>query len=467
MSGLYSSLNTTVKALNAQSRGIDLSGRNLANVNNPAYARQRVILGDRGTVVTPDGAQSLGLEALGVQQLRDSLLDRQVTREVSLKAAFAAEQQAYQRAQAGLGQGIDAITATGGAATGLGAALNDFFNSFQGLASRPTDSGERQTLLQKAAILTDRLRLTDSRLDQVQTDLDAQIASDVDSINGLLQSIAELNAQIHRTEINRPGGAADLRDQRQARIEELSAKLPVEVRPGAGGQVQLVMKDAANADVLLVDGPNVTGPVAFTGTGLTAGAGATPVVFATGSIAGALTARDGAVQDLRDRLDQLARQMVTAVNAAYNPGGTPGADFFDPAGLTAGTIALRAGLDANTLVAGAGGAGDNSIALAVAAVAAQRFSTAGGDVIDGTLSQFYSTTVSSLGQSLASANTRVEDQNRIEQLVRAQRDSVSGVNLDEEMAELLRYQRAFQASSRVFNVIDDLLDTVVNRLGTM
>lgn len=466
MSGLYSSLNTTVKALNAQSRGIDLSGRNLANVNNPAYARQRVILGDRGTIVTPDGAQSLGIEALGVQQLRDTLLDRQVTREISLKAAYAAEQQGYSRAQASLGQSVGAAGAVDGATnSGLDAALNDFFNAFQGLASRPTDVGERQTLLQKAGILTDRLRLTDSRLSQVQSDLDAQIANDVGDANRLLQTIADLNASIARVEIGHPGSAVDLRDQRQARIEELAAKLPVSINVTGTGLLQVSMKDAANTDVLLVDGANVTGPVAFTGTGLTGGATATALVANSGSIAGALTARDGAVQTLRDNLDLLAGQLVAAVNAAYNPTSVAGADFFTAAGTTAGTIAIEAGVTATTLRAGTGSAGDNSLALAVAAVASRNFSTAGGDALDGTLGQFYSATVSDLGQALAGATARVDDQDRIEQLVRAQRDSVSGVSLDEEMAELVKYQRAFQASSRVFNVIDDLLDTVVNRLG--
>lgn len=466
MSGLYTSLNTTVKALNAQSRGIDLSGRNLANVNNPNYARQRVILGDRGTVITPDGAQSLGLEALGVQQLRDSLLDRQVTREISLKAAFAAEQAALQRAQAGLGQGVASTSATNGDTTsGLDAALNDFFNAFQGLASRPTDVGERQTLLQKAGILADRLQLTDSRLTQVQSDLDAQIGNDVADANRLLTTIADLNAQIARVEIGHPGSAVDLRDQRQARIEELAAKLPVTVATTGAGVLQVSMKDASNADVLLVDGAAVTGPVAFTGTGLTGGTPATALVANSGSIAGALGARDGAVQDLRNRLDLLANQLVTAVNGAYNPSATAGGDFFNAAGVTAGTIAVRTGLTATNLTAGTGSAGDNSIALAVAGLASRVFSTGSGDAFDGTFTQFYSATVSNLGQALAGANARVEDQDRIEQLVRAQRDSISGVSLDEEMADLVKYQRAFQASSRVFSVIDELLDTVVNRLG--
>jgi flagellar hook-associated protein 1 FlgK len=465
MSGLYASLNNTVKALSAHSRAIEIAGKNLANVNNPAYARQRVVYGDRGTVQTPDGAESLGLEARAIQQLRDTLLDRQVTREISLKSSFEAEQSADQRAQAALGQNIDRTNTTG-TGTGIAGALDDLFNSFQSFASSPTDTGERQVLVQKAAILTDRLRQTDSSLAQVQSDIDAGITSNVTKANALLTTIADLNGQIGRLEINTPGAAVDLRDQRQAKIEELAAILPIDTREGTNGQTQVVVKDAANNDIVLVDLASVQGSVAFNGSGLTAGASATAVALASGSIHGALTARDGAVQTLRSNLDLLARQLVTSVNQAYNPTAAPGGDFFNAGGTTAATISLRSGLNAASLTASNGGAaGDNTTATAVALLANKSFSTAGGDAIDGTFANFFSGTVSGLGQALDSANSRVEDQTNIEKIVQQQREGQSSVSMDEEMADLVRFQRAFQASSRVFSVIDTLLDDVVNRLG--
>jgi flagellar hook-associated protein 1 FlgK len=468
MAGLFTTLNSSSMALNAHSRAIETTGKNLANVNNPNYARQRVVYGDRGTVETPEGAQSLGLEVLAIQQVRDILLDRQVGREISLSGSFEAQQEALERALAGLGQGIDGssvISATGSTAGGLGAAIDDFFNAFQNLASRPTDAGARQTLLQKATILTDSMREADTRLAQVQSDIDTGINVDVNDANRLINTIADLNAQISRFEVSKPGSAVDLRDQRQARLEELAKLIPVQVRELGNGGVQLVAKDAGNADVMLLDGITVNGSLAFTGTGFTGGASATALVLGSGSMQGALIARDGAVQDLRDNLDAFAGQMVTSVNGAYNPSATAGSDFFDPAGVTAGTIALRSGLNASTLIAGTGAAGDNTLAVAVAALATTAFSTGSGDAFDGTFSQFYSRSVSDLGQALATATSRANDQDKIQQLVRNQRDTVSGVSMDEEMADLVKFQRAFQASSRVFSVVDELLDTVVNRLG--
>jgi flagellar hook-associated protein 1 FlgK len=156
------------------------------------------------------------------------------------------------------------------------------------------------------------------------------------------------------------------------------------------------------------------------------------------------------------------------VNAAYNPSGTSGGDFFDPAGTTAGTIALASGLTPNNLTAGTGSAGDNSIALAVSAVGNQAFSTTGSppDAIDGTIDQYYSSAVSNFGQALATTNTLVDNQTNVQTLVTSQRDNVSGVSMDEEMANLVRYQSAYQASARVFSIVDNLLSTVINNLGT-
>ena len=469
MSGLFSSLNAAVSALSAQSRAVEIAGKNLANVNNPDYSRQRVIIGSIGTIVTAQGPESMGITALSVQQMRDTLLDQQVNRESSLTSSYSAEQQAYQRAESALGQNIDATQNSSGASStsdnGVAAAVDDFFNSFQSFASAPTDPGQRQTLLQNTSILTDRIQLANQRLSQVSSDLDSQVSTDVDSSNRLLQTIADLNKQISSLEINNPGSAVDLRDQRAADLAQLSANLPVETRTDSTGKMQLYSKDSGGNDVILVDGANVQGTVTFTGTQITAGSPATALALSSGEIQGLLKARDGGVKTIRDNLDQLSQQLVTAVNLAYNPTGTTG-DFFNASGTTAATLSLDSSVTAANLKASDGGAaGDNSVALAIAQLATQKFSTTSGAAIDGTFSGFFSSAVSNLGQAVSGATARATDQSSIEQLVRSQRDAVSGVSLDEETANLLKFQRAFQASSRVFNTLDDLLDTVVNHLG--
>jgi flagellar hook-associated protein 1 FlgK len=231
MSGLFTTLNSSVRAITAHSRAIETAGKNLANVNNAAYARQRIVYGDPSAYTGTDGVvQGSGLEAMSVQQLRSDLLDRQVAREVSLKGMYAAQQDLLARAETGLGQNIlrsQSATGTNGVSSvgGLAAAVDDFFNAFQGLAARPTDAGAKQTVLQNAANLVERLRNADGRMTQLESDVEAQIGTDVTDANRLLNSIAAINAQIARAELSSPGSAVDLRDERQARIEELSAKL--------------------------------------------------------------------------------------------------------------------------------------------------------------------------------------------------------------------------------------------------
>jgi flagellar hook-associated protein 1 FlgK len=473
MSGLFASLNSSVSALTAHSRAVETSGKNLANVNNPNYARQRVIYGDRGTVITPLGAQSLGLEVLGIEQLRDTLLDRQVAREASRSSYYQAQQNAYQRAQAALGQ--DVSSASAGASTttdtGIAAALDGLFNSFHSLAANPTDTGQRQSLLQSASILTDRIQLADSRLNQVQTDLDYQVTTDVEEANRLMDTIAQLNDQISRFEIDRPRSAIDLRDQRQLAVEKLSAKLPIEALEAANGEILISGVDGGGNPIALVSASGVTGPLTFNSAAnppsISGGSPTTVLALSSGAIQGSIDSRTDAIQTLRDQLNQLAEQLVSSVNEVYNPTGSTG-DFFNASGTTAATLRLETGLTSLTLKASDGGAaGDNTVALGIAQLASKKFSTSNAtpDLIDGTFGAFFSGAVSGLGQAVAGATARVNDQSRIEQLVRSQRDAVSGVSLDEEMADLMKYQRAFQASSRVFQTIDNLLENVVTQMG--
>ena len=468
MSGLFATLNQSVQSLHAQSIGIEVAGRNLANVNNPEFARQRVIFGDRGTVITAQGAQSLGIEAKSVQQVRDALIDQQVGRETASLASLTSESDIYAQTQAALGESIDRAQTVTSPAAGMSGVVSDFFNAFQAFAASPTDLGQRQNLIQQAGILTGRFNATDARLAQVQADTSTNIAVDVASVNDLLANVASLNKQIGSLEITAPGTAIDLRDQRQASIEKLAGLIGAETAINAtqAGQVDVFVRDAGGAAITLVSLASVANPVNYIGTGLTAGTAGTPIALSTGKINGFFTARDGAVQDLRDNLNTFAAQIGSAVNTAYNPLSTVGADFFTfTTGSAASTLSLAAGMSPVTLKASNGAAGDNTLASAVAALASRSFAITSGDAIDGTFSKYYAGVVSDFGRTVAGTTNRMEDQANITKLVNQQRQSISGVSMDEEMADLLKYQHAFEASSRVISIIDGLLDIVVNRLG--
>lgn len=453
----------------AHQTGVQVAGRNLANVNTPGYARQRVILGDRAQTESALGVVGSGVEALGIKQIRDQFLDVAVTRETSQTARLQAEESALQRAESNLGEQIDrsADSAFVGDAThstnGISAALNDFFNAFDNLAANPTDAGARQSLLQKADLLANKFNVTDQRLSALQADLTAEIDAGVTTVNSLLGQIANLNGSIAQNELDAPGSAVGLRDERQARLEELATFMDFTTRPipGGNGQIQIVARDGAGADVLLVDRTTVRGGVSFDGTQFSGGAPATPLAMSGGALSGQLGSRDGAVQQLRDDLRKTADQFAGAVNAAYS---VTGANFFQTPPAS-GLLALDPALNFTTLKTSATvDAGANEVALAVADIARQRFSTAGGDVIDGTIGGFFNQTVSGLGERLSSVEAKLSDQEIVAQMLTAQRDSVSGVSLDEEMADLMKFQRAYQASARVVRVMDELLDGLINNM---
>jgi flagellar hook-associated protein 1 len=478
MSGFFSALSATATALDAQTQAISVASNNIANINNPNYSRESVAYSSLGAVATSHGVQSVGL-AVTVEQMRSSVLDQMVRQEASLTSGFSSQQDILQQAQAALGESLtnSSTSATANSSTttdsGLESAINGFFGAVQSFASDPTDNGQRQALLQQAGVLTDRFQQIDQNLAQVQAGADSQATSGVATANTLLTDIAGLNTQIASVEVNTPGSAVNLRDQREADLEQLAGLLPISATENAQGEVTVTSAAATTSG-----SPPLTGPVTLVNNGtattvnygsgvLTTGAGSTlrTLTPASGSIQGAITAGTGAVQTLRDNLDALANQLVTSVNSAYNPTSTSGGNFFDSSGTAAGTIALDSHLTNATLVAGVGAAGDNTIALAVAAVGSQVFATSGGAAIDGTISQFYANAVTGIGQAVDTANTRVTDQTNVQNIVISQRSSLSGVSLNDEMTNLMSYQRAFQASSEVFNVINGLLDQLVNRLG--
>lgn len=469
MAGLLGDLISASRALAAHQTGVQTAGRNLANVNTPGYARQRVILGDRAAIQTATGSVGTGVEALGIKQIRDNLLDLQVIREGARTEYLNAQQSAYQQAESALGEQIDRsgdsafIGESSGSTNGLASALNDFFNGFDNVASSPSEASAKQVLLQKAATLVDKFNLVDQRLEGLQEDLTSKIGTEVESADSLLKQIADLNKQIQSLELGAPGSALDLRDQRQMRLEELGKYLNFTSTtiPGGSGQIQISAKDTNGNDVLLVDRGQVLGNLAFNGTSFTGGQTGATLAFTSGSLQGNLDARDGAIQQLRDNVKTTAEQFAQAVNAAYNPTSATGNFFTIPPAT--GLIQLDASLSVSTLkTTDTGNAGANEIALAVAEVAQKKFSTSGGDLVDGTIGGFYNQVVSGFGETIVGVDSKLSDQKIIQGAITQQRDSVSGVSMDEEVADLMKFQRAFQATSRVIGVIDSMLESLIN-----
>ncbi|HXG48543.1 MAG TPA: flagellar hook-associated protein FlgK, partial [Methylomirabilota bacterium] len=305
--GLFGTLNLANRSLQAQRQATEVAGHNLANVNTPGYARQRVALETSLYVPSEIGPQGTGVDAVAIRQLRDRLIDGQIQSEASVRGSLEAQQKALQFAQAALGQVIDrqATGAEGSAAAGgvggqhgLAEELSDFFNAFQSLSSNPTSMAERQVLIIKAQNLTTQFNQVDRRLDGLRTSLDESLLSDVDSANILLQDIAKLNEQIIAAEVNGAGQANDLRDIRQLKIEELAELVNLDSTETSNGGI-----DISVGGQTLVSGPLVleTLEVYDAGGGqmLVRSSGGTPLTLTGGTMHGTIEIRDNELTTLQ------------------------------------------------------------------------------------------------------------------------------------------------------------------------
>lgn len=472
------------KALTAHRFGVTTAGNNLANVNNPDYSRQRVVIGEDGMVQTVAGPRGLGVEVQGFEQMRDAVLDREVLRETSRNGSLTAQQSALAKAESSLGQEItrsgdspfiDGATSSGGG--GVAETLNNFFNAFHSLSANPGSDAEKESLLQKADILTEKLNVTSERFSDLHDDIALQVRTDIGSANQMIEEVARLNSEIARAESHKAGQALSLRDQRQGVLEDLSEimQFKTEEIPGSAGQIRVYVPtvggDSPQIDLVEKGRYEEVTFIDSTGTGdsprFVVGDDEIQIEIKGGKVQGALEARDGAIAEYRRGLDGLANELVTQINGLYNSGTAPNdtnffADTSSADDFTAAGIRLAADLNSGTLRTSndSDDLGDNTLTLAIAELDDNRLASLGNR----DFSTYYRSIVTDLGESVAKVDARLEDENIVFGLLKEQQDSVSGVSIDEEMTDMMKFQRAFEATGKLIRAIDEMLDVIVNRL---
>lgn len=470
MLGLYGLINLGARSLQAGRTGTEVTGHNIANANNPGYARQRLSVATSTPLPTAVGDQGNGVDVVSIDQVRDQFLDRQIQVEGSISGSLTAQQSALQQAEAALGQSLDTSASSGANSTsdatgtqhGLGEGINALFNEFQNVANEPSSLTERGILMMKAADLAQRFNQTDARLSAVRDGLNGKLSDDVAQANQLISEIAKLNHQITASTLNGTT-ANDLMDTRLGKIEELSKLIKVDVATGSDNGV-----DISVSGTTLVSGDQVAETLQTAnnsdGQPIVQTAAGTPLSPSGGSIQGIIDVRDGVLKTLQDNINSLATNLITEVNNTHSAGfgltGSSGALFFT--GTTAADIAANKDLAENPALVQASGtsgaANDNQTMLAMAQLANQPIAGLNGQ----TFSAGYSSAVASLGQAAASVNSQLSDQKVVQDMLTQQRNSLSGVSLDEEMANMITYQKAFQASAKIVSMVDDMLSTVIN-----
>jgi flagellar hook-associated protein 1 FlgK len=480
MSGITAVLNTARNALLAQQVAMEVSSQNIANVNTLGYSRQRALLESRATQTAARVKVGYGVGVDSVYQYVDEYTERAIQTKTSALEDYDARAGVLSHLEAIFNETTD---------QGLSSVMNQFWTAWQDVANNPGSLPERTALIEKAQVLVKQFNSMSSDLNQIRQSMNTNIQSTIAEINTAIEGLAELNEKIVYAESNGTT-ANDLRDQRRVVLKDLSSLIGVTALEDPNGSVKVLTTDG----LLLVDGNESWGfeqdhdeiyynhvPADVSGR------------IHGGKMEAWLDLRDETVPQYLANLDELAGTFIAEVNALHTTGydlsGNTGNTFFEDflaAPLTphpgdysgaASYIRLSDDILNHPEAIAAGGAsgdpGDSEMALRILAlqtddtvqvrkwVIEDRGATRSSSLQAKTMDDYYRSLTGDLGilvgeniQDGAFAETALQNLETI-------RESVSGVNLDEEMTELIKIQRAYEAASKLVSIADEMLQTIL------
>jgi flagellar hook-associated protein 1 len=434
-------LQTSLRGLLAQQQAIDTSTHNITNANTEGYSRQEAVLGATdplelfdGTFASGDGQGQIGsgVTVEMFRRIRDQFLDLQYRAQAMQVGDQDTRSTQLDQVQLALSEPSD---------NGISAQLQNFWNAWSDVSNAPDDIAARQALINQGNTLAAAFGTVNTQLATVKS----QAASEYASITGaggdvptIANQIAQLNQSI-KSLVTNGDSPNDLMDRRDLLLDQLSKLGQVSVTDLGNGSINVQLGDAANP---LVSDTTVNWPQALT---------------APGGKLGALldlSKNGGVIDSYTSDLNNVVKAIADAVNTLHNPGGA-GSNFFSyTAGSEAATLAVAvttAGV--RTSVTGAPGA--NDIALQIA------------DLRGGTGDGLYTAFVTRIGGDVKTAETGDANSTVLLNSIDDRRQSTSGVSLDEEMTNLMRFQRGYQASARAMTTMDQMLDTLINRTGSV
>lgn len=443
-------LSIGASGVRAYQTALGTTSDNIANASTAGYSRRSATLAEVGRTVSVQLGQTTKLVGYGSMVTGIArAADIYKTAEVRTTGSDLARTEG----------GIVWLDRIEGALTGnrLGDRLTAFFNAAKGVAADPAAGAPRVVMLETAASLAAAFAGTGRALDSAAADLAGAGADAARSLTDIAASLVRVNLRLSHAEPDSTG-QAQLLDERDRLLEGMSALVDIDVATdtlgratvragGAGGPVIADQQDSGHVTFAM----NASGAVAYT---LTRAVGAEPIPAHGGVFAGLA---DGAakIATARETLDDIATRFAAGVNDLQAGGrdldGVPGAAVFaigatptdltlildDPRGLAAAS-------------AGEGVRGNGNFAALAAFRSTAGFETGLDDLVTSNAAAL------SARQSVANAQVSIHD------IARAARDSVSGVDLDEEAVNLIRFQQAYQASSRVIQVARELLQTIID-----
>ncbi|MCB0882553.1 MAG: flagellar hook-associated protein FlgK [Thermoleophilia bacterium] len=464
MRSTFFGLSSAFTGIAAHQRALDTVNHNVGNTDTAGYSRQRVELSANvpytnpawNTPTTP-GQLGTGVKIQEMVRVRDQFIDVQYRDQNAKLGTFDARAEALER----LNQIVDEP-----GDNGLTAQLGTFWASWQSLSTRPEGAAPREAVRAAADALALGFNDTRTRLVESQDEANARIDAAVADVNRWVGQINTLNKEIFKVQAlgHEPN---DLKDQRDVLIDSISKAGNLTVTTAANGKVSLNL-----GGQVLLDGTADTGyPVSVTAGGAI-NVGANAATVTEGTLRGLVDIRDtviGGPTGYIAKLDALAKSIIDETNAIHSAGvgldGSTSTAFFagtDAAGMAVST-AVKGSTDAiaaSSTAAGLPGDSGNAVKLAQL-----RFSVLTIDGATTTIDGAWGAWVSKLGSDTDQATRLREVQQNVLHVAQGRRDSVSGVNLDEEMADMVRFQKSYNAAARMVTTMDSMLETIVDRMG--
>jgi flagellar hook-associated protein 1 FlgK len=429
----FMGLHTSLRGLLAEQRALDVTSHNIANANTAGYTRQEAVTQATDALpVTPGGLLGTGVDVIAYRRIRDSFLDLQYRAQNMQVGYGTARADALDQAEMRLAEPGE---------NGIAARLSSFWSSWSDLANAPESGAARGALIEDAKTLVSSINALDDGFETVQNQAAQELAivtGNGGELEGIARELAGLNGAIRDSQAV---GAQpnDLLDRRDLLLDKLSNLAQVSVSDDGAGSIRVTLGGAATP---LVDGSTVTWPA--------------PAMPNPGGRIGALmdaSSPTGTIASYRADLAGFAQALTTQVNAIYNP--AAGADFFSYDAGTA-TLSINPAISAATLVTGTGAApGANDTAVALSELRGRT----------GSPDDVYARLVTRIGTEVADAKRTTINATALSESIEDRRQSTAGVSLDEEMTNLIRFQRGYQAAARAMTTTDSLLETLINRTG--
>jgi flagellar hook-associated protein 1 FlgK len=447
----FSGINLATRALETYQHALEITGQNITNVNTPGYSRQVPItraVPPAGTTAledasTPRGAGA-GVELAVILRAHAAWLDRSAAQvQAQTGQATVADRYATQVENL-LAEPTD---------RGLQSVLDTLFDAFGALSSRPDDLAARDAAVRAGAAVGARFTELTGGLDRLRGDVMTQAEASVGAINQLTSQVAGLSRQIRAAQAS-GGSPNELLDQRDQLLGELSRRAGAVATSQQDGELVVTIGGTE-----IVQGDHATALALASGPPLGLVAGGESVAAPGGELGAELELANTTLPDYRSRLTGVRDALAGAVNALHQSGtdltGAPGEAFFVPD--TSGNLVVNPALaaDPRRVAAGTGAASDGSIARRL------------GDLRTAAESGVpaYRTFVAEIGAGAREDRQALQQSQATLQQIQGMQASESGVNLDEELAQMVSLQHAYAASARLLSVYDEMLSTLIQRTG--